>query len=96
MEEAELVFKNDNQIWYSPKNSECLISFNSTKQTNSIFLNRTEPNARSQDSFGTPGHLLEKNDKIEILSIQNAPDFGKTTENFSNEEDKNQPETCKR
>ena len=96
MEEAELLFKNDSLIWYSPKNSECLLNFTTSKKVDSFNKNESEVTRRSYNAFGTSSPILYKDDKIQNLSFENAPEFSEIIEKSSNQETMNQTETCKR
>ena len=95
MEEAEIIFNSSSPIWYSPKTSEGVFSFNTSKQSLSYLENGYEANQQIQESYEAPTKL-SSNEKLKILDIQDLPEFHKINNKLNEERIWKQTETCKR
>ena len=91
-----MIFKNDSPIWRSPRNSIGLFNFNANRQSSSYFGNEFLTKNQRQESFETPTKVEFDEDKIKILSIENEPKFGKTSEILIDEDAIKQADTRER
>ena len=91
-----MIFKNDSPIWRSPRNLIGLYIFNTNRQLSSYFGNESATNNQRQESLETPTKVELDEDKIKILSIENEPKFGKTSEILIDEDAIKQADTRER
>ena len=78
-----MIFKSDNIVFGSPKNSNSHFRFNPYQKSSSPDKSNTETNLKYPVCFENPISSSENNEKVKILSSGGIPELVKTKEKIS-------------